>query len=71
MIYLHINRSFLQYAVLGVLSRMKDAYGEWNPPPLIPECAEDRIRVNDGRHRLEMYGQCRVNKCGSRKKSMV
>lgn len=45
-----------------VVNRMKDAYGEWNPPPLILEYSLDGIRVNDGRHRLEMYRQLGISK---------
>ena len=37
-------------------------YGEWDPPPLILEYSEDGIRVNDGRHRLEMYRQLGISK---------
>ena len=45
-----------------VVNQMKDAYGEWNPPPLILEYSEGSIRVNDGRHRLEMYRQLGISK---------
>ena len=45
-----------------VVDDMKDAYGEWDPPPLILEYSEDGIRVNDGRHRLEMYRQIGITK---------
>ena len=45
-----------------VVDRMKNACGEWDPPPLILEYSEDGIRVNDGRHRLEMYRQLGITK---------
>lgn len=45
-----------------VVNRMKNAYGEWNPPPLILEYSKDSVRVNDGRHRLEMYRQLKIEK---------
>lgn len=45
-----------------VVERMKASYGEWDPPPLILEYSLDGIRVNDGRHRLEMYRQLGIQK---------
>ena len=45
-----------------VVDRMKDVYGKWDIPPLILEYAKDGIRVNDGRHRLEMYRQLGITK---------
>ncbi|MBD5499804.1 MAG: hypothetical protein HDR10_01170, partial [Lachnospiraceae bacterium] len=45
-----------------VVERMKDVYGKWDIPPLILEYAKDDIRVNDGRHRLEMYRQLGITK---------
>lgn len=45
-----------------VVDRMKDAYGEWDSPPLILEHSLGGIRVNDGRHRLEMYRQLGISK---------
>lgn len=45
-----------------VVDRMKDVYGKWDIPPLILEYAKDGIRVNDGRHRLEMYRQLGIAK---------
>ncbi|MDE7299326.1 MAG: hypothetical protein K2N94_10940 [Lachnospiraceae bacterium] len=40
-----------------VVDRMKQAYGNWDIPPLIVEYGENGFYVNDGRHRLEMYRQ--------------
>lgn len=39
---------------------MKSSLKDWDVPPLIVEYRDDKFIVNDGRHRLEMYRQLRV-----------
>lgn len=44
----------------AVVENMKKQYGNWDTPPLIVEYDSGIFRVNDGRHRLEMYRQLGV-----------
>lgn len=43
-----------------VVDNMKEHYPTWDIPPLIVEYDRGVFRVNDGRHRLEMYRQLGV-----------
>ncbi len=40
-----------------VVDMMKAHYSDWDVPPLIVEYDGGIFRINDGRHRLEMYRQ--------------
>lgn len=50
------DQNDIQY-FFEVVDRMKQAYGDWDTPPLIVEYGENGFYVADGRHRLEMYRQ--------------
>uniref|UniRef100_UPI004055E706 hypothetical protein n=1 Tax=Acetatifactor sp. TaxID=1872090 RepID=UPI004055E706 len=49
----------IQY-FFAIVDGMKAHYREWDVPPLIVEYDSGIFRVNDGRHRLEMYRQLGV-----------
>lgn len=51
----------IQY-FFDVVDRMKEAYENWDTPPLIVEYVYGKFQVDDGRHRLEMYRQLQVKK---------
>ncbi|MCM1118214.1 MAG: hypothetical protein NC543_02495 [bacterium] len=53
------DQNDIQY-FFEVVDRMKQAYGDWDTPPLIVEYGENGFYVADGRHRLEMYRQLGV-----------
>ncbi|MBQ8325901.1 MAG: ParB N-terminal domain-containing protein [Lachnospiraceae bacterium] len=44
-----------------IVENMKNSLGDWDAPPLIVEYRDEKFFVNDGRHRLEMYRQLRVD----------
>lgn len=44
-----------------IVDNMKSNIENWDVPPLIVEYRDDKFFVNDGRHRLEMYRQLRVD----------
>ncbi len=44
-----------------IVDNMKSNLENWDVPPLIVEYRDDKFFVNDGRHRLEMYRQLRVD----------
>ncbi len=45
-----------------IVENMKNIYEGWDVPPLIVEYVDDRFRLNDGMHRLEMYRQLGIEK---------
>ncbi len=45
-----------------VVEQMKESLPQWDAPPLIVEHNDGIFRVNDGRHRLELYRQLGVKK---------
>lgn len=53
--YLH-DKDSIDY-FFYIVDRMKANSGHWDVPPLIVEFTDGTFRVNDGRHRLEMYRQ--------------
>lgn len=53
--YLH-DKDSIDY-FFYIVDRMKADKEHWDIPPLIVEFCNGTFRVNDGRHRLEMYRQ--------------
>ncbi len=45
-----------------IVENMKNNFEDWDVPPLIVEYVDDRFRLNDGMHRLEMYRQLGTEK---------
>ncbi|WP_310604232.1 ParB N-terminal domain-containing protein [Anaerosporobacter sp.] len=44
----------------AIVDKMKEYIEHWDAPPLIVNYVEGRFEVNDGRHRLEMYRQLKM-----------
>lgn len=59
--YLHAPND-IQY-FFAVVDRMKESLADgWDAPPLIVEYVYGKFKVDDGRHRLEMYRQLGIEK---------
>ncbi len=56
--YLH-DADSIEY-FFYIVDKMKEDFENWDVPPLIVEYVDGRFRVNDGRHRLEMYRQLKA-----------
>lgn len=56
--YLHDQDSIDYF--FYIVDKMKENFERWDAPPLIVEYVDNDFKVNDGRHRLEMYRQLKV-----------